>query len=38
MDSHQLYQSFKVEVKVKSINNVNMPASGDILISLKDGK
>ena len=32
-----MFQAFKVEVIVKSINNVTMPASGEIIISIKDG-
>ena len=31
-----MYQAFKVEVNIKSINNVTMPATGDIIISIKD--
>ena len=37
-DSSNMYQAFKVEVNVKSINNVKMPATGEIIISIKDGK
>jgi hypothetical protein len=36
--SSMMYQAFKVEVNVKSINNVMMPATGEIIISIKDGK
>jgi hypothetical protein len=36
-NSGMMYQAFKVEVTIKSINNVMMPATGEIIISIKDG-
>ena len=36
-NSGMMFQAFKVEVIVKSINNVTMPASGEIIINIKDG-